>query len=165
MGFAEKTLDQSNILELPPRPEPFDPSPADALPPHSLKAGDETFKAAARDYRAAADQVTGFLQGKLAARLHADFRIATGPRTVSQLDRFVPVIVAAGGTVGEAADHVLAMKVLRKIRGRYEFRRDKIAAFRDELPEYWRALGDCGLDLPVRSLQLLEDELHERGDS
>jgi hypothetical protein len=163
VGFAEKTLDRSNVLELPPRPDQFDPAAAEALPPYSLAAWDAAFKAAVRSHAAAADQVSRFLQGKLANRLYADFRIAAGPRTVNQLDRFVPMMVAAGGTIGEAADHILAMKVLRKIRGRYEFRRDKIVAFHDELPELWRTLGDCGLDLPIRSLQLLEDELHERG--
>ena len=57
------------------------------------------------------------------------------------------------------------MKVLRKVRGRYEFRRDKIAALRDKLPDFWVGLGDCGLDFPERSIQLLDDELHERGEN
>ena len=109
--------------------------------------------------------MASFLRGELATRLHADFRIGVGPRSLNQLNSFVSAFVAAGGTMGEAADYVLAMKVLRKVRGRYEFRRDKIAALRDELQSYWRGLGDCGLDSPQRSVQLLNDELHERGEN
>jgi AAA domain (dynein-related subfamily) len=165
VGFAEKTLDRSNVLELPPRPERFNPPPADVPPVYSLTAWKTTFRQAAETHQVDAARVNRFLQGELATRLHADFRIAPGPRTLKQLGDFVPAFVAAGGAVGEAADHVLAMKVLRKIRGRYEFRRDKIAAFRDELPNFWRGLGDCGLDRPERSIQLLNDELHERGEN
>lgn len=165
VGFAEKTLDRSNILELPSRPEQFDPPPTDIPLIYSLKAWKRTFAQAANEHQADAERVTAFLQGNLAARLHADFRIAPGPRTLNQLGDFVTTFVAAGGKVGEAADHVLAMKVLRKVRGRYEFRRDKIAALRDELPDFWLGLKDSGLDFPERSIQLLEDELHERGEN
>lgn len=165
VGFAEKTLDRSNILELPSRPERFVPAPADVPPVYSLKAWKKTFLQAAEAHEAESDRVTRFLQGELATQLHADFRIGVGPRSFNQLDDFVSTFVAAGGTVGEAADHVLAMKVLRKVRGRYEFRRDKIAALRDKLPDFWVGLGDCGLDFPERSIQLLDDELHERGEN
>ncbi|MFZ0042797.1 MAG: AAA family ATPase, partial [Solirubrobacteraceae bacterium] len=165
VGFAEKTLDRSNILELPSRPERFVPGPADVPPVYSLKAWKRTFLKASGEHQAESDRVTGFLQGELATRLHTDFRIGVGPRSLNQLDDFVSTFVAAGGTVGEAADHALAVKVLRKVRGRYEFRRDKIAALRDELPDFWLGLGDCGLDFPERSIQLLEDELHERGEN
>jgi hypothetical protein len=165
VGFAEKTLDRSNILELPARPEGFAPAPTDVPLVYSLTAWEKTFLQAAEAHEAESDRVTRFLRGGLATRLHADFRIGVGPRSLNQLGDFVSTFVAAGGTVGEAADHVLAMKVLRKVRGRYEFRRDKIAALRDELPDFWIGLGDCGLDFPERSIQLLDDELHERGEN
>ena len=42
------------------------------------------------------------------------FRITFGNRIVTQLDRFVPVYVACGGTEIEAVDYFIAKKVLRK---------------------------------------------------
>jgi len=166
VAFAEKTFDRSNVLELPAKPERFEPNPTDELGPISLQALQRAFAAAERAEAKPAKAVAAFLQGDLGDRLYRDFRISAGPRTMKQLDRFVPAVCAAGGTIREAADHMLAMKVLRKIRGRYEFRIDVIESFRDDLPKYWSELpGGGGTDLaePVRSLRLLGDELHGRG--
>ena len=41
---------------------------------------------------------------------------------------FVPVVVAAGGTVGEAVDHILATKLLRKVRDRHDTRPEDLDA-------------------------------------
>lgn len=176
VAFAEKTFDRSNVLELPAQPEGFQPEPTDSLGAVSLEALREAFAAAERDSQTArtgpgraempAEAVKRFLNGDLAQRLYQDFRISVGPRSTKHLDQFVPVVCAAGGTVREAADHVLAMKVLRKIRGRYELRADSIEAFRDELPKYWAVLTSAGTadqELPDRSIRLLDDELHRRG--
>ena len=80
------------------------PAPADVPPVYSLKAWKKTFLQAAEAHEAESDRVTRFLQGELATQLHADFRIGVGPRSFNQLDDFVSTFVAAGGTVGEAAD-------------------------------------------------------------
>jgi len=84
---------------------------------------------------------------------------------MKQLEWFVPVVCAAGGTVREAADHILAMKVLRKIRGRYEFPTRTIESLRDDLPKFWASLPrtDNEPEAPGRSIELLDDELHRRG--
>ncbi len=55
------------------------------------------------------------------------FRIAFGNRIIKQLKIFVPVYVAAGGTVLEGIDHILATKVFRK------FESLNLSLIRDEI--------------------------------
>ena len=50
---------------------------------------------------------------------------------------FVPVVVAAGGTVGEAVDHILATKLLRKVRDRHDTQPDDVTALQTSLTG-WR---------------------------
>ncbi len=45
------------------------------------------------------------------------FRVAFGNRIIKQLNIFVPVFVACGGTETEAIDYILATKVFRKFEG------------------------------------------------
>ena len=48
------------------------------------------------------------------------FEINFGNRIVKQIDTYVPVFVAAGGTKEEALDQLFAAKILRKLEGSYE---------------------------------------------
>ena len=48
------------------------------------------------------------------------FQITFGNRIVNQLEKFVPVYVACGGTVDEAVDVMFSRKVLRKLEGIYD---------------------------------------------
>ena len=48
------------------------------------------------------------------------FEINFGNRIMKQIETFVPVFVAAGGTKEEALDQMFAVKVLRKLEGAYE---------------------------------------------
>ncbi|WP_440104685.1 AAA family ATPase [Streptosporangium sp. H16] len=167
VGFAEKTLDRSNVIELPAQPEHFEYERTEPFPPFSFRALNRAFAAARKRHERSAHLVRAFLGGDLGDRLRRDFRISTGPRSVKQLSWFVPVVVDAGGTVREAADHALAMKVLRKVRGRYEFRSDTIRALRDDLPKFWAELpaAEGDPDRPIRAVELLNDELHHRGEA
>lgn len=166
VAFAEKTLDRSNVIELPARPERFESERTEPFPRFSLTALHRAFAVARQRHERSARLVGDLLNGGLSDRLQRDFRLSTGPRSAEQLSRFVPVLIDAGGTVREAADHVLAMKVLRKVRGRYELRSDTIRALRDDLPKFWAELpaaeGDS--DRPIRAIELLDDELHHRGE-
>lgn len=50
----------------------------------------------------------------------AELDLAIGNRIMNQLQKFVPVYVAAGGTKEEALDFMFTRKVLAKVEGRYE---------------------------------------------
>ncbi|MFD0539921.1 hypothetical protein ACFQY7_45275 [Actinomadura luteofluorescens] len=74
------------------------------------------------------------------------------------LEAFVPVVCAAGGGQGQAADHAFATRVLRKLRGRFEIPFDLIQGLRDDLPGLWAPFGT----VPHRSLERLDEEIHLR---
>lgn len=48
------------------------------------------------------------------------FQITFGNRIANQLEKFVPVYIACGGTVDEAVDVMFSRKVLRKLEGIYD---------------------------------------------
>ena len=54
---------------------------------------------------------------------------------------FVPVVVAAGGTVSEATDHILATKILRKIQNQFDVRPEDLSELQRHLDRTWRQLG------------------------
>ena len=56
------------------------------------------------------------------------FDVKFGNRIMVQIENFVPVYVAMGGTKEEALDFMFARKILRKVDGRYEdFVKDELA--------------------------------------
>lgn len=57
---------------------------------------------------------------KLTQFISDTFDIQFGNRIMNQIDRFVPVFVALGGTKNEALDIMLARKILRKLDGHFE---------------------------------------------
>ncbi len=64
------------------------------------------------------------------------FRLAFGNRIVKQLNEFVPVYVACGGTEIDGLDYVLCNKILRK------FESLNLAYIRDEVDDYIQYLSD-----------------------
>lgn len=61
------------------------------------------------------------------------FQITFGNRIANQLDKFVPVYIACGGTVDEAIDIMFSRKVLRKLEGLYdENTKENLDLFKDD---------------------------------
>lgn len=75
---------------------------------------------------------------------------------------YVPVVIAAGGTIGEAVDHIVETKLLRKIRDRHDNQIDDLSALRETLRTAWPKLKDKSD--PVRSMDIITDELHRLGE-
>ncbi|MEV5711842.1 hypothetical protein [Actinoallomurus sp. NPDC052274] len=160
VSFADKTYDRAHVLELPARPERFQPSLVEPQPgPVSLQALEKAFSDARHAHAESAGEVKTFMDGELRDRLLRDFRISSGSRTMTYLDAFVPVVLAAGGTTGDAADHALATRVLRKLRGRFEIPMRLIEGLREDLPRLWEPFKTA----PHRSLERLDEEIHLRG--
>ncbi len=79
------------------------------------------------------------------------FRVAFGNRIIKQLKIFVPVYVAAGGTVEEGIDHILATKVFRK------FESLNLSLIRDEIGGLVNYLNNLfGKDKMQSSIEFLE---------
>jgi len=140
--FAPKTYDRAQVMEFAHRPEPFPvTSPHARLKPLSYKQLQRAFAKAQQDQGAVAEQVSRFLDEELRELLGRDFDIGWGPRLEEQLKRYCPVVVAAGGSAGEAADHLLAMRLLRKLKNRHDNRQDPLELLRERIQEAWPRLG------------------------
>lgn len=159
--FADKTYDRAHVMELPRNRETFERRDFQPQNPVSLEALQAAFDAAVHTHEGDAAKAYEFLQDELGETLGRRFRVGWGNRLERQLGFYVPVVVAAGGTVGEATDHILATKLLRKIRDRHDNRPEDIIALREGIQTGWSLLDKK--HEPRRSLALLQQELHRLG--
>ncbi|GAB2845463.1 AAA family ATPase [Lentzea nigeriaca] len=161
VAFADKTYDRAHVTELPARPKRFEAEQVAPIDPFSTRALEERFTAAQRAHHEEVGVVSGFLD-ELVEFTRDEFGLTAGSRVGRQLERFVPVVVASGGSPAEAADHLIATKLLRKLRGRVEIRGDRLKTLRDHLKAEW---GRFGADAwqPAESSALLNEEIRDRG--
>ena len=105
--------------------------------------------------------VRAFIEKRLGGILNKRFRVGWGNRLERQMENYVPVVMASGGSIGEATDHIMATKLLWKIRERHDNRPDDIIALRDLINSEWTTLDKKGS--PDKSLSVLSEELHRLG--
>ncbi|GAB3835075.1 hypothetical protein GCM10027610_032010 [Dactylosporangium cerinum] len=163
LHFADKTYDRAHVMELPARYERFQTKPVDPLPSLSWPALERSFRDARKQHIPDVAAARKFLTGEFADRMLDDFDVAWGNRLNWQLGAYVPVVQAAGGDLTEAVDHIIATKILRKLRGRHDLHRDLIERLRDDLPGLWQKLSADGV--PDKSDRVLWRELRDRGAS
>lgn len=161
--FADKTYDRGHVMELPRKPEPFEPTAPRARPPIAFRALEAAFDEAGKTHQAEAKRAYRFLTEKLGDLLADRFRVGWGNRLERQMDAFVPVVLAASGSIGEATDHILATKLLRKIKDRHDMRADDLVALRNRLDEAWKGLDPK--HQPIQSRTLIKEELKRLGNA
>jgi hypothetical protein len=163
--FADKTYDRAHVMELPrrdPAHDGFTIEPRTARDPISYegltKAFDAAMKARAADTKDALDWLR--TKNGIAGLLDKNFRLGWGNRLERDVERFVPVVVDAGGSVGEALDHLLETKLLRKLRDRHDVRTKPLEDLREQLAKTWLdpSVG------PERCLRLIDRELRAKHD-
>lgn len=159
--FADKTYDRAHVMQFPPRPESFEVRQPSPRHPVSFKALRKAFDDAVRRHEKVTDKVIEFLETRVRGHLARYFEIGWGPRLERQLRRYVPVVIAAGGSVGEATDHMLAMRLLRKLKNRHDNRREDLDAFRKQIEAAWPDLDNKST--PRRSTEVLLSELRRLG--
>lgn len=158
--FADKTYDRSFVLELPGRPTPFRLAKQPRRAPTSCSALADAFDRAASLHAKVAEKALTWMQQHLRGPMDERFRVGWGGRLESQARRFVPVVLATGGGLGEALDQLVTTRVLRKIKGRHDNIEEDIQHLLDVLDKTW---PDKSLP-PFAARQLLEDELrHLKG--
>jgi hypothetical protein len=163
IGFADKTIDRAHVMELPRRTSRPRVGGTPMAEPAKLSfaALEQVFQEASATYASETDAVVKWLgEGKLAMELDRRFRVGWGNRLEDQARRFVPVVVAAGGSVGEAVDHLLVTRILRKIQDRHDVRASQLEELKKVLVADWAALR--GSSTPVKSLALLNRELETK---
>ncbi len=118
-GITDKVYDRAQILNFLSREEAFDAEEPKQLTMsyselNSLLEGAQRLKenCLSVDEWAQIDLIDEYLRDNL--------EITFGNRIKMQMEKFVAVYVAAGGTKLEAIDHLISHKVLRKLEGRYE---------------------------------------------
>ena len=161
MDFAPKTYDRSHVMEFPHRPEPFEANKPSPRGPLSFSALRKCFDDAIKRRTKSAEKTIEFLEETVRKPLENHFDIGWGPRLEQQIRRYVPVVAAAGGTVGEATDHMLAMRLLRKLKNRHDNRHEHLEALRRRIGESWPTLGKG--EQPTKSFELLGSELRRLG--
>jgi hypothetical protein len=157
--FADKTYDRAHVMELPRRDLERDFfAIEDQVPrdPLSVQWMTGAFSAARERRWGEIQEAQAWLRAKdgVARDLDRLFRVGWGNRLERDVENFVPVVVEAGGDVGEALDHLFATKVLRKLRDRHDVGVRGLGVIRDKLEKSW--IG--GASRPERSLNLLERE-------
>lgn len=159
--FADKTYDRSHVMELPlQRPQAdmaFGANPA----PISFQALNTAFEKAIGSYGAGAKQSYEYLDTELRAALGNEFRIGWGHRLEQYVFRYVPVVCAAGGSIPEATDYILSMKILRKLRNRYDVDVTQLSNLKNRIERSWDNLGKG--DRPSKSLALIDEEISRLG--
>jgi hypothetical protein len=157
--FADKTYDRAHVMELPlPRDrETFEVQKDHKLQkPVSLSAIQAAFEQARTQHLTKADQACRFLLENLAEPLGRDFRVGWGNRLEEHMRWFAPVVIAGGGSIGEAVDHLVATKLLRKVRDRHDISSGDLKRLHEVLRASWDKLDRQ--NPPLRSLDLLERE-------
>lgn len=163
LEFADKTYDRAHIMELE-RNHPsftldYTPSPRHPISYNALK---EAFKEAQNNYADAADRAFQFFKNDLEKLLGERFKVSWGNRLQRQMNCFIPVVLAAGGSLTEATDHILATKILRKIRDRHDIQAADLHELQETIETYW---SDLDSGEPEQSLAIIQAEIrqHERG--
>lgn len=157
--FADKTYDRAHVMELPRQREGFEVDKQLGAPPTeplALEALQGAFDEAIDRHGARSLKAMQTLAEQIGPALDDRFRVGWGNRLEDQVQRYAPVIIAAGGSMGEAIDHVLATKILRKVRDRYDTSVDDIKALSDAIVGAWGHIDTK--HAPERSLSILDDE-------
>ena len=164
--IADKTYDRSHIMELPLQHPRFDVQRIVSAPRHiSRTALSEAFKKARNtaSYQADATRTWKFLES-VRLDFNAQYALGWGNRLRRQIEDYVPIVIASGGTWSEATDNILSMKVLRKLRNRYEIQASELEQLEGILVDAWKknsAKESIEVGLP-RSIQLIRDEQRKK---
>jgi len=156
LEFADKTYDRSHIMELERHQEEFTIPELNYRNPIAYSALINAFKKAENTYQKHANQAFNFLNEYLANKLANNFKVGWGNRLERQMKSFIPVVIASGGTIGEATDHILATKILRKIKDRYDLSATDLRKLKEDLTIYWSELDP---NQPTESLNIINNEI------
>lgn len=121
-SFAPKTQSRAHLMELPRKlPDTTelmarrgDHKGWGKVLGHSALA--KQFDEAASDHRKIAGEADDFFRLILDVLESFDDELSWGPRITRQIRRFVPTVVATGGSMGLAVDHLLYTKLTRRLR-------------------------------------------------
>ena len=154
--FADKTYDRSHVMEFPRHPDSFSAQPLNSPLPITQAAIDTLFRRAAETHKEVTSRAKKFLGESLSPQLDK-LGLGWGNRLESQMSRYVPVAIEAGGTLAEAMDHIVATKLLRKLRGRFDIGSKQLEELQKNILQAWNELDKSAQ--PEKCNELLEREI------
>jgi len=158
--FADKTYDRAHVMEMPRATEAaqFKVGARPRRNPISFEQLEEAFDAAGQARAKEVKKAVKWLREvPFADTLERRFRVGWGNRLEQQMSRYLPVVVEAGGSVGEAVDHLLETKVLRKLKDRHDVRATALEELNESLLDSWSKLDKSSI--PERCNALIEGEI------
>jgi hypothetical protein len=163
MEFADKTYDRAHVMEMPRNTEAarFNVNPSRERAPIRYSSLNKQFDQFAKLH---IDQVKASVKwlnkAKFTKTLQEQFRVGWGNRLEKQMASYIPTVIASGGTIGEAVDHIIATKLLRKLRDRHDVHVRGLEEISTQLENEWFNLDDQ--TLPERSIELLRREIQNK---
>ncbi len=111
-AISDKVYDRASVMDLERKCTPFD---APDTPPCHMACADlgKLFRAATTEYALSSDARDRL--SKLDEYMKDIFRISFGNRIMKQIESYIPIMLACGGSESEALDDILARKILRKL--------------------------------------------------
>ena len=162
LEFADKTYDRAHVLELPHDPPGDIPDHGKVRPSRvSFSEMQDAFASAMKSHGKEADKARDYLLEYVEPTLGDEFGVGIGNRLKKrQIGQFVPVFLAAGGSIGEAVDHLLVTRALRRIVGLHDTSGEQFRALAKALKGGWAKLGMK--EMPTRTIRLLEKEVRDK---
>jgi hypothetical protein len=161
--FADKTYDRSHIMEFPRHRDQFEPKLPNLAPGKiSFEQMQIAFSNAAKQHSGKAEECIRILDRRLRAPLE-DMEIGWGNRLEAQLRRYIPVLVACGGDISEGLDAILARKLLRKLKGRFDLSPEDMNKLRNTISSVWDNESQLKIGIPEQSVGLIDSELRRLG--
>ena len=114
-AISDKVYDRAMVLNLDTKADVFEGEPTEPQPV-SIDHLTELFQNAQKEYKLSARNLRRIRQ--LDKYLIQTFHITFGNRIMKQIEAYIPVLVACGGTELDGIDDILARKVLRKLEAK-----------------------------------------------
>lgn len=163
--LADKTYDRAHVMTLPKNESHFNIKKY-APVSYSFKSLQQQFEKSIREYKDEVKELLEYLKfDSMTKTLSSEFSLGWGNRFERQANRFIPVMLATGATKGQALDHLLASKVMRKgkVTERYDIDIEAIEQLKVSVEEFWKDHKFSGE--PTKTLELLNSDLKLKGYS
>lgn len=155
LQFAPKTYDRANILEMPININKFKINGIDlskiSIPNNNIL---DFFKSK-KVNKVTEDKINNYLDSTF-RNICVKLGIGWGNRLKKQIRLFIPVFEALDGDIANALDHIIASKILRSIKGRYDLQETILQEMKDELENGFKTEFEGEAK---KSLKIVNDEL------
>lgn len=153
LQFAPKTYDRANIMEMPINIDQFEITDVDFS---KISIPNNLFTDFIKNQKWNDNSKSiEYLEGNF-KNLCSKFGIGWGNRLEKQIKLFIPVFKALEGNEANALDHIIASKILRSLKGRYDLQETTLNEMKEELQVNFKNVFRSKAE---KSLKIVNDEL------